>query len=169
MNGNNNFEILWLYHPPPSDKNHHTNLQFINQLLDLYTQLSEKHPNMIITGNFNIHYFEEVNKAEQLKDMVEAMGVLQFVYFPTHILGNCLSLVFTEQIIRIKISNIRENMLLDHKTIVWDILLEKSEMKLDIISFTNWKNVDVEHFCNSLKLEELNDDENNELHEFLAQ
>ena len=36
----NNFEILGLYHPPPSDKNHHMKLQFIDDLVDLYTQLS---------------------------------------------------------------------------------------------------------------------------------
>ena len=77
--------------------------------------------------------------------------------------------MLTEEI-GIKISNMREkNMLSDHKTIVWDILLEESEMKLGTISFRNWKNVDVEDFCNSLKLEELNYDENIGLHDFLAQ
>ena len=88
MNGNNNFEIL-RYLPPPSDKNHHMNLQFIDEFLDLYMQLSKKHLNMIITGDFNIHYFEEVKNAEQLKDMMEAMGLVQFVNFPTHFLRNC--------------------------------------------------------------------------------
>ena len=78
--------------------------------------------------------------------------------------------MFIEQIGKIKISNVREeNMLSDHKDMVWDILLEKYEMKWDTISFRNWKNVDVEGFCNSLKLEELNYDENIGLHEFLAQ
>ena len=125
---------------------------------------------MIITGNFNIHYFEKVNNADQLKDMMEAMGLVQFVNFPTHLLGNCLDLVFTEQIGGIKISNIREeDMFLDHKTIIWDILFDKSEMKLETISFRNWKNLYVEHFCNSLKLEELNCDQNIGLHEFLVQ
>ena len=66
VNGNNNFEILRLYHPPPSDKNYHMNLQFIDEFLDLYVWLSEKHLNMIITGDFNIHYFEEANNTEQL-------------------------------------------------------------------------------------------------------
>ena len=42
-------------------------------------------------------------------------------------------------------------------------------MKLDTISFRKWKNVDVEHFCNSLKLEELKYDENIGLHESLVQ
>ena len=36
---------------------------------------------MIITGNFNIHYFEEVKNAEQFKDMMEEMGLVQFVNF----------------------------------------------------------------------------------------
>ena len=70
MNGNNNFEIFWLYHLPPSDNNHHMNLHFIDEFLDLYMQLSEKHLNMIISGDFNIHYFEEVNNVDQLKDMM---------------------------------------------------------------------------------------------------
>ena len=74
---------------------------------------------MIITGDFNIHYFEEINNADQLKDMMEAIGLVQFVNFPTHLLGKCLDLVFTEGIGRIKARNIREeNMLSDHKTIV---------------------------------------------------
>ena len=36
MNRNNNFEILGLYHPPSSDKNHHMNIQFRDEFLDLY-------------------------------------------------------------------------------------------------------------------------------------
>ena len=138
MNENYNFEILGLYHPPPSDKNHNMNLQFIDEFLDLYMWLSEKHLNMTISGDLNIHYFEEVNNADQLQDMMEVMELVQFVNFPTHLSGNCLDLVFTEQI-RIKISKIRVDMLLDHKTIVWDIMFEKSEMKLNTISFRNWK------------------------------
>ena len=51
-------------------------------------------------------------------------------------------------------------MLSDHKTIAWYILFEKSEMILDTISFRNWNNLDVECFCNRLKFEELNYDEN---------
>ena len=108
VNGNNNFEILGLYHPPPSDKNLHMNLQFIDEFLDLYFQLSEKYLNMVITGDFNIHYYEEVNNAEHLRGMMEVMGLVQFVNFRTHLSGSCLDLVFTEQIGRIKISNIRE-------------------------------------------------------------
>ena len=42
-------------------------------------------------------------------------------------------------------------------------------MKLDTISFRDWKNVDVECFCNSLNLEEFDYDENIGLHEFWAQ
>ena len=42
---------------------------------------------MIIYGDFNIHYFEEVNNADQLKDMMEAKGLVQFVNFPTHLFG----------------------------------------------------------------------------------
>ena len=58
MNGNNNFEILGLYHPLQSDTNHHMDLQFIDKILGLYTWLSEKHLHITITGDFNIHYFE---------------------------------------------------------------------------------------------------------------
>ena len=124
MNGNNNFDIFRLYHPPPSNKNHHMNHQFIDKFLQLHSWLSEKHFNIIITGDFNIHYFKEVNNAEQPKDMMKAMGLVQFVNFPTYLSANCLDLVFTEQIGRIKISNNREDMLSDYKTTVWDILLE---------------------------------------------
>ena len=97
------------------------------------------------------------------------MELVQLVNFPTHLSGSCLDIVFTEQIGRIKMSNIREDMLSDHKTIVWDILFEKCEMKLNTSLLRNWKNLDVECFCNSLKLEELNYDENIGLYEFLLQ
>ena len=50
----------------------------------------------MISGDFNIHYFNDRNNSDQFKDMTEAIGLNQLVSFPTHTSGNFLDLILIE-------------------------------------------------------------------------
>ena len=52
----------------------------------------------MISGDFNIHYFNDDNDSDQFKDLIETIGFNQLVSFPTHISGNVLDLILIEQI-----------------------------------------------------------------------
>ena len=79
---------------PPSELHKHMNQQFLDDLIEVYATLSIRHLNLIIVGDFNIHYLMEKDDSEQFKDMMEAVGLIQKVTFDTHVMGNILDLIF---------------------------------------------------------------------------
>ena len=60
-------------------------------------EISVKYTNLIISGDFDIHYFNDKNDSYQFKDMIEAISLNQLVSFPTHTSGNVLDLILIEK------------------------------------------------------------------------
>ena len=60
------------------------NQQFLDELIEVYATLSVRHLNLIIMGDFNLHYLMEKDDSEQFKDMIEAVGLIQKVTFDMH-------------------------------------------------------------------------------------
>ena len=69
--------LLGIYHPPPSNRNIHTNENFPDKFLELFMDLSKKYMDLLIMGDFNIHYYCDYDIiGEQFQDSVEAMGLI---------------------------------------------------------------------------------------------
>ena len=120
MIGNTSFQIMGCT-ISPSELHKHTNQQFLDELIEVYATLSVRHLNLIIMGDFSVHYLMEKDDSEQLKDMMEAVDLIQKVMFGMHVMGNILDLIFVEQVGNIKISNVKEGLMFsDHKNIYWN-------------------------------------------------
>ena len=88
--------IVGVYRPP--DKS-------IPDFLDLFTEyiadLIAEHENIVLVGDFNIHINDEDNpNAVVFLETMTALGLHQHVNGPMHRSGNCLDLVFTEELSR---------------------------------------------------------------------
>ena len=91
------FEILAVYHTPPSVTNKQTIHSFIDDFLELYIEIGTTCTNLIITGDFNTHVDDPDNSdAEQFYNVCAAIGLEKVVNFGTHIWGHTLDLVLHE-------------------------------------------------------------------------
>ena len=127
--GKSNIMLLGIYHPSPSNRNVHTNEDFIDNFLELFMDLSKKYMDFLIMGDFNIHYYHDDDIiGEQFHDSMEAMGLIQHVNFVTDTSGNIIDLVFTKQLSKCKGTKVREGpMLLDHKMVIWNLDIDKPD------------------------------------------
>ena len=74
--GNQGFSFLGVCHPSLSEINVHTNQQFVNELLDLFTEIMNKSNDMIVARDFNIHYLNKIDAdKEQLGVTMESIGL----------------------------------------------------------------------------------------------
>ena len=110
----------------------------------------------MISGDFNIHYFNDKNDFTQFKDIIEAISLNQLVSFPTHTLGNVLDLILIEQIGSFEVNRVIPSLSFsDHVSIIWEFKFKRPKVEQIVKSFRNWKKVDIEEFCNELHLEDL--------------
>ena len=91
--------IVGVYCPP--DKS-------IPDFLDLFTEyivdLIAEHENIVLVGDFNIHVNDEDNpNAVIFLDTMTALGLHQYINGSMHCSGNCLDLVFTKELSRMKV------------------------------------------------------------------
>ena len=94
---NRSLMITGVYHPPHSTRNKITNKMFIDDFTEFSTSLLSEHNNNILLGDFNLHVSDETNTdAAIFTDTCEAMGLYQYITFPTHKSGNILDLILTE-------------------------------------------------------------------------
>ena len=107
------FEILSVYHPPPSENNKHIIWSFIDDFLEPYMELGTICTNLIIIVDFNIHVDGLDNSdADQLNDVFMAIGLEQMVNFGTHVQGHTPDLVLHESNSNIKIRTVQPGMYL---------------------------------------------------------
>ena len=124
------FEILAVYHPPPSENNKHTIQSFINDFLELYMELGTTYTNLIFMGDFNIHVDDLDNlNAKQFNDVCMAIVLEQVVNFGTNIQGYTLDLVLHESNSSTKIRKLQPGMyLLDHCFVETEINIKRSHV-----------------------------------------
>ena len=113
----NNITVTGIYHQPP--KNTITNRMFINDVTDHLITLLSTATNNIILGDFNMHINDiNFNDACTFLDTFTAVGLTQHVTMSTHVKGNILNLMFTEEISNIKLTSCQASPFLsDHKLV----------------------------------------------------
>ena len=89
--------LIAIYHPPSTMQNN-TDNQFIDQFTEWPSVNLATLPNVVITGDFNIHINDKEldNNAHIFTDTLKALGPQTHNDFPTHKLGNTLELLITE-------------------------------------------------------------------------
>ena len=121
----------------------------------MFIDLSKKYTDLLIMGDFNIHYYHDYDLiGEQFQDSMEAMGLIQHVNFEMHTSGNITDLVFTEQLSTFKVTKVRKGpMLSEHKMVIWNLHIGKPDTQSIWKEFQNWKKVDLDDLCNNLQLD----------------
>ena len=144
--------IVGVYHPPnaPNDL-------FIDNLLDLYTEVKATEKNIILLGDFNIHW----NNSEDrdvilLKDSLDTLMLSQMVNFPTHNKGNTIDLIIKENQSEIEILSVtRGDYISDHSAVNFTINWKKDLIECKEITKTNMGEIDGETLLAKLDLIDL--------------
>ena len=101
---------------------------------------------MIPAGDFNLHVNDENDTdASILIDTIEAMGLQQYVIYPTHKSDNTLDLMFTELITQIQINDLScGSFLSDHCMVDFITTIPKDEPKTKKITYRKLKDINPE-------------------------
>ena len=113
--------VTGIYHPPL--KNAITNRMFIDDVTDHLITLLSTATNNIILGDFNMHINDSnSNNACTFIDTFTALSLTQHVTTSTHVKGNILNLIFTEEISSIKLISCQTGFFLSDDKLVTALL-----------------------------------------------
>ena len=86
-----------IYHPPTGSSVGNTHTRFLEEVSQFIQLLIANYTNLILLGDFNIHTQDTENPSSiTYNDMMEALGLKQYIDKPTHKLVNALDLIYTE-------------------------------------------------------------------------
>ena len=89
--------IIIIYHPTYSNQHPVTNAVFLNDITEKQSNILPKYNNIILAADVNLHVKDDLDTdASAFIKTIEAMGLQQLIYSPTHRSGNILDLIFTE-------------------------------------------------------------------------
>ena len=110
--------------------------------------------NIIITGDFNIHVNDTVDQeAMSFMELMEAVGLTQYVKFPTHKLGNTLDLVFAESTGCMNVTNVVcGEFISDHCFTIWTTSKPRSDLLSKTITIRKLRDIDVASFSADIDL-----------------
>ena len=131
--------IIGLHQQPPSNIIVHTNNQFIDNLLDSYESNVAEYRNIMISGHFSLHVKDNDNDdGLQFSNIIQVLGLKQWVNFPSHTKGNIIDLVLTEAICCFNITSVNQgHFLSDHCSVMTFMDYQKSKRLTELVS--NWK------------------------------
>ena len=109
---------------------------FIDDITDHLISLLPTATNNIILGDFNMHINDSnSNDACIFKDMFTALGLTQHVTTSTHVKGNILDLIFTEETSSIKLTSCQAGSFLsDHRLVTAVLNIDKQPIEKKTLS-----------------------------------
>ena len=127
---NKHLSIVGLYHPLHSSKNL-PNIIFIDEIIDLLTEILPVNNNHIILGDFNLHINDNEDvEAQIFSDSMEALGLKQHLMTPTYKSDNILDLIFTEILSNIGIEVVETaTYILDQCPVIATLNIKKEQVK----------------------------------------
>ena len=154
--------VLGIYHPPPTGKNP-PNSVFIDEASKFIAEEIMNLENIVILGDFNIRINDaEDNEVSAFSDTFHALGLDQHVNFPTHVHGNTLDLVFTENLSKIKVVECTQGPFLsDHCTISCKMSIVKSNIKRAKVRYRKLKNVSAKQLLDDMNIHKIMDSDGN--------
>ena len=146
--------IVGVYCPPDESIPDFLNL-FTEYIADLIAEF------IMIVGDFNIHINNEDNlNAVIFLDTMTALGLHQYVNGWMHCSGNCLDLVFTEELSRMKVKKcLKSDYLSDHTMVLCGLTIPKQDQVRKRITYRNIDGIDMDKFTNDLVFHDCNSDD----------
>ena len=130
--------IVSVYRPPKPSST------FITELTSILADLCAITPNIILTGDFNIH-IDDPNDIFSIDfiSTLDSFDLTQYVTFPTHNKGHILDLICCSGVVPFNLSG-TQLPLSDHKLLTFNVNLPVSKFRPDrIMSFRNIKNINI--------------------------
>ena len=92
----------------------------------------------------------------QFSEMIEALGLTQWVNFPTHNQGKTLDLILTEIVSNFNITSVNQGQFLsDHCSVITFLDYPKPRRSTKSVSYRKWKDIDVNDFIADIHVDEL--------------
>ena len=155
-----NFTVnfLLVYRPPLAS----TLNCFTDEFLVLLEDIIAQHQNIIILGDFNIHFNDDLDPDTiQFKDTMLALGLQQHVTESTHNLGNILDHVYSESLSNIQVLNVKcMDFISNHKTIIGHINLSREPVINTFKSTRMLHKMDMDKFFEEADLDSLLNNKN---------
>ena len=113
--------------------------------------------NLVVLGDFNIHVNDiDDPNARIFLDTMTALELKQHVRGPTHKSGNCLDLIFMEEMSRTKAIGCSQSMFVsDHNSIQCILNIPKEDCARKEVTHRKLKDVDLSQLVNDMSLEEI--------------
>ncbi len=132
--------LVMIYRPPKAS----TMNAFFCEFSTILTYLCTLSPNIMLMGDFNIH-FDNIASTQynDFKLVLDSADLVQFVNFPTHNKGHILDLVWCSGVMPYNFTS-TVSPISDHKPIFFNISLFLARVKPQrSVSFRNIKNIDL--------------------------
>ena len=140
--------ILGIYRPPAGSP-----VEFLTEFTNWITDVVVQDTNFLVMGDFNLHINNENDEnAANLKELMVALDLVQYVTRPTHKSSNILDLIFMENFSEIDIhSCISGNLLSDHYMINCKTSWRCQEICYRVINYPDLANIDLELMSEDIK------------------
>ena len=93
----------------------------------------------------------------QFSDLIETLGLIQWVNFPTYNKGNTLNLILNGTVSYFNIISINQGQLLsDHCSVITFLDYPKPRRSTKSVNYRKWKDLDVNDFIVDIHIDELN-------------
>ena len=147
---NSFLNILGVYRPPDGSIP-----QFLDNFTELLVDVVASNTNLVILGDFNIHV-NDVNdpNASIFLHIMTALGLKQHVRGPTHKSGNCLDLIFMEEMSRTKAIKCSQNLIVsDHNSIQCILNIPKEDSTHKEVTYRKFSEIDLAQLVGNMSLE----------------
>ena len=147
---NSFLNILGVYRPPDGSIP-----QFLDNFTELLVNIVASNTKLVILHDFNIHVNDvSYPNASILLDIMTALGLKQHVRGPTHKSGNCLDLIFMEEISRKKAITCSQNLIVsDHNSIQCILNIPKENYTHKEVTYRRLSEIDLAQFVDNMSLE----------------
>ena len=145
---------LWaIYRPPDTSE-----VLFINDFIEFMGDVIAEYSNLIVVGDFNIHINKDNNpNASIFMDTMVALGLKQHTKGSMHRSGNCLDLVFTEELSRLKVINcVVAAFVSDHAAVDVVLDIRKDDLARNKVSYRKLNDINIDKFIKDLDLSKVN-------------
>ena len=150
---NQTLHLCAIYRPPDTSE-----MLFIDDFMEFMADVIAEYCNLIVVGDFNIHINKENDpNASIFMDTMVALGLKQHTKGSMHRSGNCLDLVFTEELSRLKVINcVVGAFVSDHAAV--DVILDirKDDLARNKVSYCKLNDIDINRFTEYLDLSKVN-------------
>ena len=152
---NRTFDLIAIYRPPNGPSITEFTTSFCLFLEDIISNSND----FLITGDFNIHV-NDWNNTDALNflDIIDAIGLIQHVKFPTQNSGNTLDLVLTNYSSKLIKKCSQGSYLSDHCAIDLQLDLHKKKSHGTVTTGRKWKLLSIEKLLEDANLDEINEE-----------